>query len=153
MLTLDKTLLKILHSNRLSAFKRGSRHYFRSYPKPDNWDICTEVEVPGRVHGADWNDTERGTCSCSIPYTSRDLLHLLKIGDAIELEWWPDCNSPWLDKLSLHRDVLFLIVHRKEGKRTRRMELILEEELTGPDNASIRMCQDFPTKRRSCDAA
>lgn len=149
MLELTKPILKTIQTaDRLVAFKDGSRHYLTVYPIRNNWNVTTEIDVPGSrvvgscLHGIR-HDAEQGSCNASLSYTTADVFQLLKVGDKIALEWWPDCNSPWLEKRDLTRDLLRLLVDRKEGKKTRRLELHLVEEITGEDNRSIRMCKGF----------
>jgi hypothetical protein len=161
MLELTKTLLRTLQTaDRLVAFKDGSRHYLRVYPIRDNWNVTTDIDVPGsRVVGSAFrdvrhsNDPERGSCAASLTYSPADVFQLLKVGDCIALEWWPDCNSPFLEKHGMTRDVLRLLVDRKEGKKTRRIELHLLEEITNHENACIRMCKGFPAPRKHTEDA
>lgn len=151
MLTLDKPLLKAIQSAaRLVAFKDGSRHYLTLYPFKDRWDVMTTVDVPGsRVilhHRLPFSQQsqERGACVASLDYC--DVFKLLRVGDMIALEWWPDCNSPWLEQRGLTRDVLRLRIARPQGrKEPERIEVQLAEDVYGADNAITRMCRHFPT--------
>lgn len=149
MLELTKPILKTIQTaDRLVAFKDGARHFLRVYPIRNNWDVITEIDVPGsRVVGSALHgirhDPEQGRCNACLSYSVADVFQLLRVGDKIALEWWPDCNSPFLEKHGMTRDLLRLLVDRKEGKRTRRIELHLVEEITNGENACIRMCKGF----------
>lgn len=157
-LILDKISLPIVQkAARLVAFKRGVRHFLVAYPDERNWNVTIELDLAGLVSGGGTSGTddrhhahpERGECAASLNHEARDLFKLLRLGDQLTLEWWPDCNSPWLDANGLTRDLLRLIVRRKKGKALQRLELVLADEITGQDNASIRMCKGFPYQRRT----
>ena len=155
-LVLDPAKLKALaNASSISAAQDGNDHSLTVYHDGD-YSYKTVIALEGVVIGHQvYDGITPGQSSCVLSYAGQNVFKLLKAGDRLSLEWWPDNNTIALDDLGAVQQSLYLVVertvgkHRKTGEdRIERIKVLLAQNVY--PNASVwLMCRGFPRKERA----
>lgn len=137
----------------VTASQDGDHHTLTIYTT-DDYNFKSELTIPGRVQGWQAYGEGRytpGRSSCTLPETAKSVFKLLKAGDELSLEWWPDSYSSALDDKGMIGQQLRLIVRRKSGKdRIEHMALLLEKSVYEANNSWM-MCRGFDVAEKQAE--
>lgn len=156
-LVLDPAILKALTSaSGIHAAQDGNNHSLIVYPSSD-YNYKTVIPLHGHVVGyqAYGGEITPGQSSCHMSWSGHDVFRLLKAGDRLSLQWWPDNEIPALAEIGVIQQSLFLSIERKVGKhrktgedRIERIRVLLAQN-TYPSTSIWLMCRGFPRKERA----
>lgn len=147
-LILTKEVIKVLATaESVVAFQDGDYHKLVAYPKSGSTNIFSTLSLRGNVYGGGaYERMKYASSSCHIWRTG--VFGLLKAGDAIELEWHPDNNSPANRKRGLVRQELYLVILRKKGTKgdIERIKVLLDVQVQDMNDSWL-MCKGYDIKR------
>lgn len=155
-LVLNPVTLKALSkADRVVAFQDGDHHSLTIYPTSD-YNFKSDLTIPGRVQGWQAYGDGRytpGRSSCTLPETALSIFKLLKAGDELSLEWWPDSYSGFLDSKGLIQQELYLVVRRKSGKdKVEYLRFLLGHSVYDATN-NYPMCRGFNVAEKQAERA
>jgi hypothetical protein len=147
-LILNKIALKALATaESVVAFQDGDYHKLVAYPKSGSTNMFSTFYLRGNVYGGGAYERQKyASSSCHI--WRADIFRMLKDGDAIELEWHPDNNSPANRKRGLVRQELYLVIIRKKGTKgdIDRIKVLIDVQVQDMNDSWL-MCKGYDIKR------
>ena len=140
-------LSELTRSDDIAAFLNDDCHRLTIWPEFNDHSYKIKRPIDGYVCGHNIDrERSRPDCYTSLPHTAKDVFKLLKVGDDISLEWWPDAGSPFLTENGFVANQLNLKVARTVRGKTEYLKLHLDHGIYSRTNQSIAICRGFVMK-------